>query len=666
MSKIKRVVLYKHGVGHFEREAEISGDGEIRLAFRTEEMNDVLKSLTVYDNGGGSVSSVSYDNKRPVSKLLSDISLDLPPSGGSVQLLGAIRGAEVAVTIGSRTVEGQIVGVDQRVSTCQGQPCQRHLLTVFDDKGRLQTFDLDEVTNVAFQDEALQNDMRFLFATVFSAKKQDAKALKVFSRGEGERTLSISYVVECPVWKTSYRVALPPGDSEEKAFLQGWALVDNPQDEDWKDVQLSLVSGLPISFRHDLYSPRYLTRKEIEVETESSAGPVMTEGDLFGGAEEDEECFAMFDMPAPCPEPVGAATPRMMAAPQAMKPIMSVSQSAAKVETVTQKTGQLFEYRIDRPVTVLRNQSALVPIVSGEFEGGKKLLYKENQRAENPFSVVDFKNTTGLTLEGGPLTVYEGEIYAGEAMMDTLGPNEERMLPYAVALEVEAKVERDYNSRLVEQAIGEGLWRKKSANYQITKYRFVNKGEKPKKVVVEHPLSQAILVDTPQPISETRNFWRFLVELPANGTETLQITEKTVQLDSMRFTSTSPDQVILLIDGMASETEKHPLVAELRELLQREHQMRNRQGLLLQQKNELEAGQKRIRENLKSLGSTEEEKRLRSRYVGKLDTEESKLAEIKNEQAELTTAIRRTRELFFEKAKNLTLETVYEGNGSEA
>lgn len=662
MSKIKRVVLYKHGVGHFERRAEISGDGEVRLAFRAEEMNDVLKSLTVYDSGGGSVSSVSYDNKKPISKLLSDISLNIPGQGGSTPLLASLRGAEVAVTVGSRTVEGQVVGVDSRSSSVQGEVVQRQLLTLFDERGRLLTFDLDEVTSVAFQDEELQNDMRFLFATVFSAKKQDAKALKVFSRGEGERTLSISYVVECPVWKTSYRIALS-GQEGNKAYLQGWALVDNPQDEDWKDIELSLVSGLPISFRHDLYSPRYLARKEIEVETESSAGPVMTEGNLFeesfGGGGDD--LFAEADLAMDMPEPFAAAAPMMAkrARPQASR-AASVDKSAARVETITQKTGQLFEYRIDRPVTVLRNQSALVPIVADEFDGGKKLLYNESQRAENPFSVVDFKNTTGLTLEGGPVTVYEGEIYAGEAMMDTLAPDEERMLPYAVALEVEVKVERDRHDALVAQSVSNGVWTQKRAHYETTAYRLVNKGETAKKVVVEHPLSNAELVNSPKPESETRNYRRFLVDLPANGSQELKLTEKKLVSDRTVFSHSNPDYVLVLIEGLLRQREEPPVLDELKQKVARMKELNDEQREANEQINSLTNGQKRLRENLKSLGSTEEEKRLRSRYVTQLDSEETKLAELKQKLEKSREDFQAAHKKFFELAGSLTLERLFE------
>ena len=659
MSKITRVVLYKHGVGHFERQATVDGDGEVRLAFRTEEMNDVLKSLTVYDNDGGSVSSISYDNKKPIHKLLSDISLDIPSSGGSVELLASVRGAEVSVSIGSRSVTGQILGVDTRRSAVGSQVCERHLLTLFDEKGRLQTFDLEEVTNVAFLDESLAEDMRFLFKTVFSAKKQDAKTLKIFCRGEGERRLDVSYVVECPVWKTSYRVALEEG---EKSHVQGWALVDNPQDEDWKNVELSLVSGLPISFRHDLYSPRYLQRREIEVERESSAGPVMSESALFDEPEPLAEAAPMMDFGA-SEDPFCAVAPAkpVMSKRARPSPLAALGGGGApKVETVTQKVGQLFEYKIERPVTVLRNQSALVPIVSGEFEGGKKLLYNERERVENPFSIVDFKNTTGLTLEGGPVTIYEGEIYAGEAMLDTIGPDEERMLSYAVALEVEAKVERDTLTRSVQQVVSAGSWRHKRAEYKETKYRFVNRGGEAKKIVVEHPLSKAELVNTPKPVSETRNYWRFEVDVEPKSSQELKITEKTVRHDVVHFSNSTPQHIIMLIEGAGSGEAYESLVKELKQMLEKQQAINSNLNQLQKTLQEKMSGQDRVRENLKSLGNTEEEKRLRSRYVGQFEADETEIEKLKKEVAAQRLELKQAQTAFSKKVNEVTLERVFE------
>lgn len=667
MSKIKRVVLYKHGVGHFERQAEVDGDGEITLSFRTEEMNDVLKSLTVFDGGGGVVSSVSYDNKKPLSKLLEEISLDLPDEGGSVGLLGALRGAEVAVTVGARTLTGQVVGVDTRVSERDGSVIERKILTLFDDQGRLQSFDLDEVSHVAFLDPALQADMRFFFRTVYSGKKQDAKTLKIFSRGEGPRRLDISYVVECPVWKTSYRIALPDTKSSDQPYLQGWALVDNPQDEDWTEIYLSLVSGLPISFRHDLYSPRYLSRREVEVQTESAAGPVMAEGNF---ADLD---FMEFECAAPAEaEPVAAFAPRMMmqrsslggagVPPSPPRPAATraLQSSAAQVETVTQKVGQLFEYRIDKPVTVLRNQSALVPIVSAPFDGGKKLLYNEANRAENPYSVVDFKNTSGLTLEGGPVTIFEGEIYAGEAMLDTLSPGEERMLPYAVALEVEVKTEVEHDHKCVSQSIARGVWRQQMADYKITRYRLKNNSEEPKIVVVEHPISQAELVSTPKPDSETRNFWRFKVDLTADGQYSLKVVEKTVRHQSSTFSNTSMRQVYALVSGFGASPQQSSVLRELDELLRRGDELAKAVHDLERQIEDKKSEQARIRENLKSLGDTQEERTLRSRYVSQLDADETDFQNLREKLLEANREVTQNSASFYQKAQAISLESVFD------
>ncbi len=666
MSKIKRVILYKHGVGYFEREAEVTGDAEIRLSFRSEEMNDVLKSLTVYDHGGGTVSSVSYDNKKPLSKLLADISLDLPASGGNVSLLSALRGAEVSVATGSRSVVGQVVGVDERLSgNNRGEASQKFYLTVFDEKGRLQTFDLDDVASVAFLDETLQKDLRFLFSTVFSAKKQDAKLLKVFSRGQGVRSVSLSYVTECPVWKTSYRIALEEAEGTASCFLQGWALVDNPQDEDWKDVELSLVSGLPISFRHDLYSPRYLQRAEIEVEYESAAGPVRTQGELA-----DEfpipKAELFFQPPSPGAPMVAAAAPRgaiggdARGGGGALGGIAALKQSAAKVETVVQRAGQLFEYRIDRPVTVLRNQSALVPIVSSSFEGGKKLLYNGSEREENPFSVVEFKNTTGLTLEGGPVTIYEGEMYAGEAMLDTLGPGEERMLPYAVALDIEVKVERDYLEAQVEQRAGRGTWSEKKAFYTKTRYRFTNRSGKVQVAIVEHPHSQDELVNTPDPVSETRDFRRFQLELPLKGSRTLEVTEKSVAVERLTFTQIEPHDVVVRIESLAAQLGRNPIVEELKKLFDEGNRLQQQIAQLHSAIQVKESGQHRIRENLKSLGTSEEERALKSRYVSVLDSDETKLETLRSELADAQEAQKQVLEDFYAKAAEVTLEKVFE------
>lgn len=177
MSVITKVVLYKHGVGYFEREASVSGNAEVRLGFKAEEMNDVLKSLTVFDSSGGTVSSVSYDNQKPISRLLEESSLNIPSDGGGTALLGSIRGASVMVSAGNRMVTGQVVGVEERSVQVSGGVATISRLTIFGDSGALHGFDLQEISQVRFLDEHLKGELKHLFETLLSATKRDSKNL---------------------------------------------------------------------------------------------------------------------------------------------------------------------------------------------------------------------------------------------------------------------------------------------------------------------------------------------------------------------------------------------------------------------------------------------------------------------------------------------------------
>lgn len=656
MSEITKVVLYKHGVGYFEREATVTDNAEVKLGFRAEEMNDVLKSLTVFDSAGGTVSSVSYDNQKPLSKLLEESSLNIP-AGGQVSLLHRVRGASVTVSAGNRMVTGQVVGIDER-TVLVGQSLANSLrLTIYDEGGALHAFEVNEISSVRFLDEHLKGELKFLFDTLLSATKRDTKNLKLFAKGAGERKLAISYVVECPVWKTSYRMALSE-DESEKPYLQGWALVDNPQDEDWTDVELSLVSGLPISFVHDLYSPRYLKRKEVAVEREAAAGPVMPQAAMmmsapmdYGFAEAEADCFAA-PMPAAAPG-VGGGGRRSLSKAEAMS-------SSQRVETVAQAVGQLFEYRIDQPVTVLRNQSALVPIVGSPFEGKRKILYNPANRADNPFAVIDFKNTTGLTLEGGPLTVYEADVYAGEAMMDTLSPEEERMVPYAVDLSVEAQVIHEARETVTMETLRDSVWTQRKARYEVTRYRFHNKSDKAKDLIIEHGIQPGERVRTPEPISETRSYWRFGLTLPARLTTEFPVTVRIEDERSTGLGHGDPRWLLGLFQSARSRPRLQELVANLSELSGKLGEIDIAHQKAQLRANEISNGQNRIRENLSRLSQSHDEARLRARYVADLESQEDELSRLSQEGVDLQARRAELHEELKRLLASLSFEDVFE------
>jgi len=273
MLAIKKVVLFKHGVGHFEREGQISGDASIDLYFRASEMNDVLKSLTVLDLTGGLITSISYESTLSVEEQLKDIAIRLPENNALKGLLSQVQGARVAIDVGQKTITGVVTGIE----TVKRQTGEIVLDTTYVSllvEGRaLQSFDVMEAKQITLLDDNLKKDLQHLLDVLIAAKKKDLKKFTVFLKGEGERTINISYIVAAPVWKTSYRLLL----SEESPLIQGWAVVDNTQDEDWENVSLSLVAGLPVSFIHDLYSPRYQKRPEVRSKQETAYAPPKSE-----------------------------------------------------------------------------------------------------------------------------------------------------------------------------------------------------------------------------------------------------------------------------------------------------------------------------------------------------------------------------------------------------
>ena len=391
MLPLRKIVLYKHGVGYFERRATVDGDAALDLHFRASEMNDVLKSLTTLDLTSGHIASISYESTTPLERQLEDIAIRLPDENAVSGLLAEIKGARVAVDVAGERVEGLVTGIETTTRRVDDAVVERHHLALLVDGSALRTFDLQDVARLEFLDGELQADLRHLLQVLIDAKRKDLKRLTVFAQGEGEREILASYLVETPVWKTSYRVLL--GESEP--LIQGWALVDNPQDEDWVDVKLSLVAGLPISFVHDLYSPRYKRRPVVEVEEEEAYAPPLLEDAV---ADRDRKAMEVRMAGAP-PEAAakmrrasrkletlgGAAMETSSADDEALDWGEAVEQSV-EVQTRTAEVGDLFEYAIENPVTVKRNQSALVPILQGPFEGERVAVYNAGVRKQNPLS----------------------------------------------------------------------------------------------------------------------------------------------------------------------------------------------------------------------------------------------------------------------------------------
>ena len=654
---ITRVVLYKHGVGYFEREGRVADDATVELAFKSGEVSDVLKSLTVLDLDGGHVSSISYDATTPPWKLLEEIAIDPPEGTGLLGLLPQLQGAEVEVALGSDRVRGHVLGVDRVERRANDEVVMSHRLSLLTADGDALQIDLDDARAVRILDEKLRRDLDFFLRTRLASKKKDARVFTFFAQGTGERRLRISYTLATPVWKATYRILLPEADSVDEPLIQGWAVVDNTHDEDWDEVELALVAGLPISFVHDLYSPRYLSRPIVEVREQGSIAPPVVEDALYQASRDEYPSAEAGFATGPLPPMPAAAAPQMARAMKAQRPVSSV-----EVQTRERQVGDLFQYSITRPVTIKRNQSALVPIVLEPFRGRGVLLYNAETRDRNPLSAVELENTTGLTLEGGPVTVIEGDTYSGEAMVETIKPEETRLVPYSVELGVVVDSSSQVKAEHVHRArISRGVLHAYSYEQRCVLYAARNKSGRARTLYVEHRREHGWGLVEPENAHETTpGFYRFKVDLAERGTTELKVSERH-EIESRYALVNATSETILdyrasrYIDDRVLEALKH--VVELKERAARlDAQTAEANAQIATIGND----QHRIRENLKSIGEAHDERRLRTTLVEKLLGQEQQLDALGARARELAAERQRLQQEIDAAIHAIEFETVVE------
>ncbi len=631
MLPITRVVLFKHGVGYFQRTGMVDGRDMIELGFKAAQMNDVLKSLTALDYGGGSFAALSYDSEEPLDRRLAELSMEIPPKSAISAFLDQLKGATVSVAQGSSSISGSIVGIEEVKRTgANGMLTEPHLAILSDD-AKLVRIPLLEISELTFEDDTIKKDLRTLLDILFSGLRKDRKRLSIQAVGDGMRKVSISYVIEAPVWKTSYRIVLP-GSPEDKALLQGWALVDNTTEDDWKQVSLSLVAGLPISFIHDLYTPRYRQRPVIEVEEEAAVAPPVLEASLDSmdmmGEQYPEEMAEQ--MPMRSAARAKRMAPAAAAPPPA--PMAKLARKSTQVHTRTQEVGDLFAYEITHPVDVASGRSALVPILQKDTDVERVAIYNEEVREKNPMTAFRIKNTTGLTLEGGPVTVFEGDSYVGEAMLDTMRKDEKRITPYSVELGIKVSKDRiTHRENYTRVSKHSQYIYKHYRNLLKTTYHFHSGLDRAMTTYVDHRFTYDSRLDTMEPEEITDNFWRFKIQVSAHEKIDLEVTEIAHETESVHIPGISFYEIESLAkQGLIADSIKDQLesIAEMAESISRLSEKRDKLEEKIQR---VEDGQARLRENLKALGTSSEEAKLRQKYVTKLGIEEEQLEKLRKE-----------------------------------
>ena len=441
---VSRVAVFSSGVAYYECEATVDGNESAELRFRTEQINDIIKSLVVQDLDGGTVGVVSYASRDPLEKTLRSFGVDITGKPTLAELLDQLRGEPVEIR-GARAVDGVIMGVEKRRKQVgDAGIVETDVVNVLTASG-LQQVALSEMTGIRLTNEKIDNELHKALETLAMGHDADKKSVVLNFNGVGERRVRVAYLLEAPIWKTTYRLVL---DEEGRPFLQGWATVENATEEDWSDVELSLVSGRPISFTMDLYTPIYIPRPKEELEIYASLRPPDFEGafdveEARGVGMSRARGRVMRDKAAKAPMGGGRMGFLAEAAPE-MPAMAGIALEDAGVASVALagEAGELFQYTIRTPVSIPRQHSAMLPIVNEKISGEKVSIFNPATHPKHPLNGLHIKNTTDLNLMQGPITLFDGGVYAGDAKLPDLKPDEKRLVAYALDLGTEVMVKQ--------------------------------------------------------------------------------------------------------------------------------------------------------------------------------------------------------------------------------
>lgn len=681
---VTRVVLFSSGVGYFEHAATVEGNAKTELRFKSAQINDILKSLVLEDLDGGSIGTVVYPSQDPLSKTLRSFQVDISANPPLAQLLYQVRGAQVTVTIHSETITGTILGVEQRMVAVgeKGQPVPVSLLNLIA-QGTIRAIRLDEVTKLELVDAELQEELGKALAALAQARDQDKKPVAINFSGQGQRRVRIGYVVETPIWKTSYRLVLAENDGD-KAYLQGWAIVENQTDSDWSNVALSLVSGRPISFIQDMYTPLYVPRpvvqpelyasltpqtygKGIETVDESTVERFESRGGLMGGmgggnpfageqrapAAKAQRGAALLDSLARAGRPM-AATEDIDADGYGAFDMAGIQVAASVASAATaEEIGELFQYTVGS-VTLPRQQSAMIPIVTDEVEAERVSIYNAAVLANNPLNGARLKNTTGKHLLNGPVSIFDGGGYGGDARIDNIPPDQERLLSYAIDLKVHVSAaNRKDASSLLTGKIVKGVLQLTHKWTSSQEYLIENNADEDRIVLVEHPRrGDWKLVETPEPVESTDHLYRFEDTVAAGKKSKLQVQEENVRSESVTILDAD-------ISALAHYSRQGEIPDKVREVLTKAIQLKNalvdtereinqRREKIAEITNE----QNRIRSNMNTVNKNSD---YYNRLLSKLNDQETEIEQLQSQIGELEEKMQQQRAELEEFLANTTV-----------
>ena len=743
---VRRVILYKTGVGYFEHLGQIRGDQKVRVDFTSSQLNDVLQSLTVLDLNGGRIAGVNYNSEASLSQRLGMLRLPLEEKIDLSKFYAALRGARLEVRSGTTVMEGRLLSVERKTRVSGGTTLEVDLATLVSDSGEVRSVEITPGVSVRLAERDVTQEVGRYLSLLASMRQEDLRRMTITANGTGERQLFVSYISEVPIWKTTYRIVLP-SQSGDEPLLQGWAIVDNTVGEDWNNVELSLVAGAPQSFIEQLSQPYYARRPVVPLPQNAQLMPQTHDSAMTGGfaglsgvvldqsgaviagttvqvfsptgelaaitTTDDQGRYQIGELPAAnyrvefsrpgfqktamqgvtlgggrehtqnvtlqvgasaqtVTVTAGAATLDTESAEVSGSPghagsgselgsgrgvggrlragegggtgggifnaaAVSEARRAMSAAAEGSDLGDLFEYKLKDRLTIHKDESALVPIVQVHVATEKVSLWNASLNSPRPLRALWLTNSSSLTLDGGSFSVLENEAFAGEGLTDAIKPGEKRLLSYAADLgvRVNSKTEGE-PQRVTRVRIVRGAMIQTSESRQDTSYIIRNDDTTPRTVLIEHPLRAGWTLSEsgPKPEETTSTSYRFRETIEPKATSKFTVRESSPLDARFQLTNLTDDQITVFLQQKSINPEIeaafHTIVAQKDKVASLDAEIARREA----ETTKIYDDQQRLRENLKALKGSAEERALTQRYTQQLSDQETRLETLQRESAD--------------------------------
>ena len=588
---LKRILLSTGGVGYFEYEARVTGDAALSLEVRRDQVDDVLKSIVVYDDRGG-VGTIGLPGAEPLETAFRELPFSLDDLASPAALLNALKGAEIR-TGGARELTGRLLSVTEETvqrpngsgdESRGGAAVTRHRISLMTADG-LRQLVLEDADALRFTDPRVQAQLDAALSAVADHSRRERRrlTLRTTGGGEGERSLRVAYVAATPLWKATYRLSLPGKDPDgrrdgkdgggNRGALQGWAVLENLSGEDWREVDLTVVSGNPVTLRQALYTPYFVERPEVPVEVLGRVLPTTDEGGVLldrSRAAAQAEAAPPRAAAAGAPAPVPSMAPMAKAAPFAPPPPPPPQAAALQSAEASAAEGAQVLFRYPQPVSVPNGGTLMMPIAVHALPAERIALYQPGTEPRHPLAALRLRNDSGTALPPGLLTFYETvapgtgtsggtggaaglPAYVGDARMATLPAGDSRLLSFAVDQAVTVdRAERPSRS-LTRATVADGILLLSVTDRQTTLYTVSGAADGDRALVIEHPRRPGWDLAAPADAATeaTAGAYRLPLAVPAGKTATLTAVLERPRQERILLSDLTADQ--LTVQAAAQE-----------------------------------------------------------------------------------------------------------------